>query len=141
MSKLKFNFSKKISPKEKVEKGVLLVVTYHPSLYCLSKIIRDNLHLLYMSDEVKGVFSPKPIISFRGIRGLSSHLVRAEFTLLGEQLGHLRHVRYVSVLALSRLWRSLGAVSKVKSSARVRLIFRGLSCWEASVTRYLWFQF
>ena len=53
MSKVKFNFSKKINPKEKEEKGVPLVVTYHPSLNCLSKIIRDNLYLLYMNNEVK----------------------------------------------------------------------------------------
>ena len=35
----------------------------------------------------------------------------------------------------------LWAVSKVKSSARVSLAFRGSSCWEASVTLYLWFPF
>ena len=82
MSKVKFNFSKKINPKEKKEKGVPLVVTYHPSLNCLSKIIRDNLHLLYMNDEVKKVFSPKPIISFRSAaRKLSSYLVRTKLYL------------------------------------------------------------
>ena len=53
MSKVKSNFPKKIIPKEKEEKGVPLVVTYHPSLNCLSKIIRDNLYLLYMNNEVK----------------------------------------------------------------------------------------
>ena len=35
----------------------------------------------------------------------------------------------------------LWAVSRVESSARVRLAFRALSCWEASVTLYLWFPF
>ena len=74
MSKDKFNFSKKINPKEREEKGVPLVVTYHPSLNCLSKIIRDNLYLLYMNNEVKKVFSPKPMISFRSARKLSSYL-------------------------------------------------------------------
>ena len=77
MSKVKFNFSKKINPKEKEEKGVPLVVTYHPSLNCLSEIIRDNLHLLYMKNKVKKVFSPKSI-SFRSARKLSSYLVRAK---------------------------------------------------------------
>ena len=72
MSKVKFNFSKKINPKEKEEKGVPLVVTYHPSLNCISKITRDNLHLFCMNDEVKKVFSPKPI-SLRSARKLKVH--------------------------------------------------------------------
>ena len=53
-------------------------VSYHPSLNCFNKIIRDKLHLLYMNDEVKKVFSPKPMISFRSARELSSYLVRAK---------------------------------------------------------------
>ena len=44
-------------------------------------------------------------------------------------------------LALSGLWGSLWTVSKVERSACVRLAFRGLSFWEASVTLYLWFRF
>ena len=48
MSKVKFHFSKKINLKEKEEKGVPLGFTYHPSLNCLSKIIRDNLHLFHI---------------------------------------------------------------------------------------------
>ena len=35
MSNVKFNFSRKIKPKGKGEKGVLVIVTYHPSLNCL----------------------------------------------------------------------------------------------------------
>ena len=65
MSKVNFNFSKKINLKEKEEKGVPLVVTYHPSL-------RGNLYLLYMNDKVKKVFS------FRNQRKLSSYIVRAK---------------------------------------------------------------
>ena len=78
MSKFYFNFPKKINPKEKEEKGVPLVVTYHLSLYRFSKNIRDNLHLLYMNDEVKKVFPPKPMISFRSAKKLSSYLVRVK---------------------------------------------------------------
>ena len=102
MSKVKFNFSKKINPKEKEEKGVPLVVTYHSSLNCLSKIIRDNLYLLCMNDEVKKVFSLKPMISFRSARKLSSYLVRLNSTLLIEQLDHLNipknAVKYAKML-------------------------------------------
>ena len=65
MSKVKFNFSNIINPKAKEEKGVPLVVTCYHSLNCLSKTIRGNLHLLYMNDEVKKLFSPKLMISFR----------------------------------------------------------------------------
>ena len=32
MSMVNFNFFKKLNPKEKIKKGVPLVVTYHPSL-------------------------------------------------------------------------------------------------------------
>ena len=46
-----------------------------------------------------------------------------------------------SCLALSRLWGSLWTVSRVESSAWAHLAFRDLSCWEASVTLYLWFPF
>ena len=90
MSKVKFNFSKKINPKEKKEKGVPLVVTYHPSLNCLSKIIRDNLHLLYMNDEVKSVFSSKPVISFRSARKLSSYLVKTKLYPIERTVGSFK---------------------------------------------------
>lgn len=35
MSSVKFNFSRKIKPKGKGEKDVLVIVTYNPSLNCL----------------------------------------------------------------------------------------------------------
>ena len=57
MSKVNFNFSKKINLKEKEERGVPLVVTYNPSPNCLNKIIRHSLDLLYMNDEVKKLCS------------------------------------------------------------------------------------
>ena len=41
MSKIKFNFSKKVKLKEKNKKGVPLIVTYHLSRNCLSKIFRE----------------------------------------------------------------------------------------------------
>ena len=90
MLKVKFNFSKKINPKEKEEKSFALVVTYHPSLNCLSKIIRDNLHLLYMNDEVKSVFSSKPVISFRSARKLSSYLVKTKLYPIERTVGSFK---------------------------------------------------
>ena len=38
-------------------------------------------------------------------------------------------------------FRTVGELSKVEGSAQSHLAFRGLSCWEALVTLYLWFRF
>ena len=64
MKKVKFS---KISSTRKDEsaKGVPLVVTYHPGVKNINQIINKNLHLLYMDQEVKKVFTPKPMVSFR----------------------------------------------------------------------------
>ena len=77
MKKVKFNHSHFIG-KHNSKKGIPLVVTYHPLLKSLSKIISKNLHLLYMDEEVKRVFTPGPMISFRSSRKLSDYLVRAK---------------------------------------------------------------
>ena len=63
---------------KKLEKGVLLVVTYHRILNNLSKIIRGNTYLLNKNEEVRKNFSPGPMASFRSVRKLSSYLVRAK---------------------------------------------------------------
>ena len=76
MKKVKFNqyhfIGKHIS-----KKGIPLVVTYHPLLKSLSKIVSKNLYLLHMDEEAKRVFTPGPMVSFRNSRKLSSYLVRA----------------------------------------------------------------
>ena len=77
MKKVKFNHSHFIG-KHDSKKGIPLVVTYHALLKSLSKIISKNLHLLCMDEEVKRVFTPGPMISFRSSRKLSSYLVRAK---------------------------------------------------------------
>ena len=74
----KVNFSGKGSKKSKKSKGVPFVVIYHPSLNCLSRIIKDNLNILYMIREAKAVFSPGPMVLFRKTRTISSYLVRAK---------------------------------------------------------------
>ena len=90
MLKVKFNFSKKINPNEKKEKGVSQVITYHPSINCLIEIIRDNLHLLHMNDKVKKVFSPKSMISFRSTRKLSCYLVRDKLYPIERTVGSFK---------------------------------------------------
>ena len=93
MLKVKFNFSKKINPNEKKEKGVSQVITYHPSINCLIEIIRDNLHLLHMNDKVKKVFSPKSMISFRSTRKLSCYLVRDKLYPIERTVGSFKSTK------------------------------------------------
>ena len=59
-------------------KAVPFVMTYHPKLKSMKKLVLKYLDLLYMDNEVKRVFSPKSMISFRSVRKLSSYLVRAK---------------------------------------------------------------
>ena len=57
MGKVRFN-SENSRFNNKQEKGVLFVVTFHPHLKVLQRIVDKHLHLLYMNDEVKRVFTP-----------------------------------------------------------------------------------
>ena len=61
----KVTFFKILSDRKDNTKGVPLVVIYHPGLKNIDKIINRNLQLLYMDQEVKKVFIPKPMVSFR----------------------------------------------------------------------------
>ena len=63
---------------KKREKGVSFVVTYYPILNSLNKIIRENVYLLNINEEIRKTFSPRPMVSFRSTRKLSSYLVRAK---------------------------------------------------------------
>ena len=71
-------FSEQGQKSKKVEKGVPFVVTYHPLLNKLSSVIHRNLHLLYMNQKVKNIFTPEPIVSCRSARKICSYLVRAK---------------------------------------------------------------
>ena len=57
-------------------KGFPFVLTYHPLFKSMGKINNKNLYLLYMNSEVKKVFTPKPVISFRSARKMGSYLFR-----------------------------------------------------------------
>ena len=59
-------------------KAVPFVMTHHPKLKSMKKVINKYLDLLYMDNEVKRVFTPKPMISFQSARKVSSYLVRAK---------------------------------------------------------------
>ena len=72
---------------KKCEKGVPFVVTYHPILNSLSKIIRDNMYLLNVNEEVRKTFSPGLMVSFRSTRRLSGYLLRAKLYPLQRKVG------------------------------------------------------
>ena len=80
----KVRFSKQGQKSKMVEKGVPFVVTYHTPL---SSIIHRNLYLLCMNQEVKNVFTPGPIVSFRSARKISTYLVRAKLHPLEIKFG------------------------------------------------------
>ena len=67
----KVKFSRESQNNRKVEKSVPFVVTYHSLLKRLPTIIHRNLYLLYMNEEYKRVFTPGPMVSFRGTRKIS----------------------------------------------------------------------
>ena len=71
-------------------KAVLFVMTYHPKLKSMKKVILKYLDLLYMNNEVKRVFTPKPMISFRSARKLSSYLVRAKLYPTERTVGYYK---------------------------------------------------
>ena len=49
---------------KKREKGVSFVVTYYPILNSLNKIIRENVYLLNINEEIRKTFSPRPMLSY-----------------------------------------------------------------------------
>ena len=54
----KVKFGKEGIKKAKGVKGIPFVVTYHPQLKNLGRIINQNIYLLNMNEETKKVFSP-----------------------------------------------------------------------------------
>ena len=72
---------------KKREKGVPFVVTYHPILKSLSKIIRDSMYLLNLNQEVRKNFSLGLKVSFRSARKLSSCLARAKLYPFQRKVG------------------------------------------------------
>ena len=69
------------------EKRIPFVVTFHPRLKILQKIIDKNLYLLYMNEEVKKALTPKAMISLRSSRKISSYLRRAKLYPINRTVG------------------------------------------------------
>ena len=86
MDKIKFsNIERKSN--SNTQKGMPLVVTYHPLLKSLSSIVNNNIYLLHMDQEVKRTFTPQPMVSDRSARKLSSYLVRAKLYRIERKVG------------------------------------------------------
>ena len=71
-------------------KGIPIVITYHPLLKDFASVIRKHLYILYLNKEVKEIFTPGPMVSFRGTRKLGSYLVRARFYPLERSIGSFK---------------------------------------------------
>ena len=94
-SKIHLKFGKEGIKKAKGVKGIPFVVTYHPQLKNLGRIINQNIYLLNMNEETKKVFSPPPMFSFRSPPKISSYLVRAKLYALDRVVGSTKCVKYV----------------------------------------------
>ena len=68
-------------------KGIPLVITYHSLLKDFACAIRKHLYILYLNKEVKEIFTPGPMVSFREKRKLGSYLVRAKLYPLERSVG------------------------------------------------------
>ena len=76
----KVNFSNIVrKSNSKTQKGIPLVVTFHPLLKSFSSIANNNIYLLHMDPEVKRTFIPQPTVSYQGAHKLSSYLVTGSF--------------------------------------------------------------
>ena len=60
---------------------ILLVVTYHPDLPPLSKILRDNLPILHVSEKMKLAAQSPPLVANRWPRNLKDLLTEATLKL------------------------------------------------------------
>ena len=84
------------------EIGVPFLVTYHPHLNALNKIIRRNLKHLHSDQLVSSVFTPAPFISFRTSRNLRSLSFALNFIFWNELL-----VRISVILLVAKLKKIL----------------------------------
>ena len=85
-------FGKSQPSRKNSEKGIPFVVTYHPKVKKLGKLIKDLLPFLYSDDDVQKFFSSPPMVSYRRARKIKDYIVRSKLYLLKEKrrLGRLR---------------------------------------------------
>ena len=73
---------------DKKSVGVLCVVTYHPHLKNIVKIIKKHIKHLYADPEVKSVFTPLRFVSFCSVPNLRTHLVRSKLYPQERKIGN-----------------------------------------------------
>ena len=78
IEKVKFFGNGNVLRQRDPRKGIPFVLSYHPLFKSMGKIVNKILYLLYKNNEVKKVFTPKPMVSFCSARKMSSYLVRAK---------------------------------------------------------------
>ena len=78
MSKVCFSESMGSKTKSQESKGVPLVIAFHPKFKLIEQLLNKHLHILYMDQKTKNVFSPRPMATFFSARKLSSYLVRGK---------------------------------------------------------------
>ena len=61
-------FGKRDKTREDPTKGVTFVITLNPKLTFLAKKIKELSKYLLIDLEVRAVFTPKPMVSFRSAR-------------------------------------------------------------------------
>ena len=74
-------FSKCTESKSKSQeaKGVPVVITFNPKLKSIRKLLSKHLHISYMDQETKSIFTPVAVATFCDARKLSSYAVGAKF--------------------------------------------------------------
>ena len=117
IKKVKFSHISNNKSQKIILERIPLVVTYHPLLNSLGKVLRKNLNILCMDEEVKKVFYPGPMVSFRSARKVSSYLVRAK---------------------VYHLERTVGSFKCKKSRCQVCLDVNGTDSFTSTVTKKIY---
>ena len=84
----KVAFGKSQPSKKTSENGVPFVVTYHPKVKKLGKLLKDLLPFLYSDEEVEKAFSPPTMVSYRSARKIiKDYIVRSKLYPLERNVG------------------------------------------------------
>ena len=71
-------------------KGIPLVITCHPLLKDFLSVIRKHLYILYLSKEVKEIFTPGPMVSLEGAKEMGSYVARAKLYPIERSVGSFK---------------------------------------------------
>ena len=80
-------FGKSQPSRKNSKNGVPSVVTFHPKVKKLGKLIKDVLPFLYNDEEIQKVFSPPPMVSYRSASKVKDCLVRFKLYPLEKNVG------------------------------------------------------